>query len=246
MSAYGPCRIVRFEGPVRPLGIIGEGPPLVLVHGDAFLVRRLAKERAASGKAPARLLFRSSSLWPLGNARGAGCLARRSESACWRLVPIIGLCSGPTSSHTILAAHGLARLAVEWAPLSLAGADRSGGARAWGSSSCVMSGGTRRLSRICRPTSIRRSCRYIGGAAYRPLPAEALRLYAEPWSNAAGQAASPADRPDGPAYTDEIEGRYGEIDCPTVDSLGRARRLDTHRARTRLAARIPNATFPGR
>lgn len=56
---------------------------------------------------------------------------------------------------------------------------------------------------------------YIGGAAFRPLPASALQLYVDPWLDASGQAAfyrqiAQMDQ----RYTDEIESRYGEMRCP--------------------------------
>jgi pimeloyl-ACP methyl ester carboxylesterase len=85
---------------------------------------------------------------------------------------------------------------------------------------------------------------YISGAARRPLSAEALRLYVEPWLGPAGQAAfyrqiAQMDQ----HYTDEIEDRYGEIDCPTMILWGEDDAwipIDRGRA---LASRIPNAMF---
>ena len=44
-------------------------------------------------------------------------------------------------------------------------------------------------------------------------------------------------------YTDEIEGRYGEIDCPTLILWGEQDSwIPIERGRA-LASRIPNATF---
>lgn len=56
---------------------------------------------------------------------------------------------------------------------------------------------------------------YIGGAAFRPLPASVLQLYVDPWLGASEQAAfyrqiAQMDQ----RYTDEIESRYGEMRCP--------------------------------
>lgn len=58
---------------------------------------------------------------------------------------------------------------------------------------------------------------YIQGAAHRPLPDDVMALYTRPWMGEAGQAAfyrqaAQADQ----RYTDEIEHRYGEIDCPVM------------------------------
>lgn len=56
---------------------------------------------------------------------------------------------------------------------------------------------------------------YIAGAAHRPLAAEDMQLYVDPWLGASGQAAfyrqiAQMDQ----RYTDEIEPRYGQIRCP--------------------------------
>lgn len=56
---------------------------------------------------------------------------------------------------------------------------------------------------------------YIAGAAFRPLSTLAMQAYVDPWLGASGQAAfyrqiAQMDQ----RYTDEIEGRYGEIRCP--------------------------------
>jgi pimeloyl-ACP methyl ester carboxylesterase len=85
---------------------------------------------------------------------------------------------------------------------------------------------------------------YISGAAHRPLSDEAFRLYAEPWSSAAGQATfyrqiAQMDQ----RYTDEIEGRYGEINCPTLILWGEKDAwIPIERGRV-LASRISDADF---
>ncbi|MBD1551628.1 alpha/beta fold hydrolase [Pseudomonas typographi] len=56
---------------------------------------------------------------------------------------------------------------------------------------------------------------YIGGAAHRPLRQADMQMHTGPWTGDVGQAAfyrqiAHMDR----RYTDEVEHRYGEIDCP--------------------------------
>jgi pimeloyl-ACP methyl ester carboxylesterase len=85
---------------------------------------------------------------------------------------------------------------------------------------------------------------YIGGAAHRPLSHEAVQLYAEPWSSAAGQAAfyrqiAQMDQ----RYTDEIERRYGEIACPTQILWGEKDAWIPIERGRELASRIPGAIF---
>lgn len=64
---------------------------------------------------------------------------------------------------------------------------------------------------------------YIRGAAYRPLSEEDLEAYVAPWRGADGQPAfyrqiAQMDQ----RYTDEVEPRYGEIDLPTLILWGEA------------------------
>jgi pimeloyl-ACP methyl ester carboxylesterase len=85
---------------------------------------------------------------------------------------------------------------------------------------------------------------YIGGAAHRPLSHEAVQLYAEPWSSAAGQAAfyrqiAQMDQ----RFTDEIERRYGEIACPTQILWGEKDAWIPIERGRELASRIPGAIF---
>jgi pimeloyl-ACP methyl ester carboxylesterase len=85
---------------------------------------------------------------------------------------------------------------------------------------------------------------YIGGAVHRPLSDEAARLYLEPWSSAAGQAAfyrqiAQMDQ----RYTDEIERRYGEIACPTLILWGEQDAWIPIARGRELASRIPGAIF---
>ncbi len=87
-------------------------------------------------------------------------------------------------------------------------------------------------------------CAYIAGAAHRPLAQEDLQVYLQPWLGERGQAAfyrqlAQMDQ----RYTDEVEGRYGEIRCPVTILWGESDQwipIDQGRA---LAARIPKAIF---
>ncbi|EYD76583.1 putative oxidoreductase [Rubellimicrobium mesophilum DSM 19309] len=58
---------------------------------------------------------------------------------------------------------------------------------------------------------------YIQGAAHHPLTEEALRVYTAPWQGTVGQAAfyrqiAQMDQ----RYTDEVEGLYRPLDCPVT------------------------------
>ncbi|MBF6330255.1 alpha/beta fold hydrolase [Nocardia transvalensis] len=85
---------------------------------------------------------------------------------------------------------------------------------------------------------------YIRGAAHDPLTESELWRYLEPWLGPTGQAAfyrqiaQMSDR-----YTDEIEHRYGSIDCPVTVLWGEQDAwIPIDRGRE-LAQRIPGAEF---
>ena len=85
---------------------------------------------------------------------------------------------------------------------------------------------------------------YIAGAAHRPLSREDMRLYVEPWEGEAGQPAfyrqiAQMDQ----RYTDEVEPRYSQIRCPVSILWGQADAwIPVERGRM-LADRIPQAHF---
>jgi pimeloyl-ACP methyl ester carboxylesterase len=80
---------------------------------------------------------------------------------------------------------------------------------------------------------------YLQGASHRGLDAEALATYREPWTGAAGQAAFYRQIAQmSQRYTDEVEPRYGAIDCPVTLLWGEEDRwIPIERGRA-LAARL--------
>jgi pimeloyl-ACP methyl ester carboxylesterase len=58
---------------------------------------------------------------------------------------------------------------------------------------------------------------YLQTSAHRPLSAEALNIYSAPWLGPVGQAAFYRQIAQmNQQFTDEIEGHYGQIDCPVT------------------------------
>ena len=85
---------------------------------------------------------------------------------------------------------------------------------------------------------------YIQGAVFHPLTSDKIQAYLDPWLGESGQAAfyrqiaQMSDR-----YTDEIENRYNEIRCPTTILWGEQDQwIPLDRGRI-LAERIPNANL---
>ena len=83
---------------------------------------------------------------------------------------------------------------------------------------------------------------YLQGAAHRPMSPDVLRIYASPWHGERGQAAfyrQIAQMDD--CYTDEVQNRYGEIDCPVSILWGQEDRWISYERGVELATRIPGA-----
>ena len=85
---------------------------------------------------------------------------------------------------------------------------------------------------------------YIAGAVHRALAEQDMRLYLDPWLGETGQpafyrqVAQMSDR-----YTDEVEGRYGEIRCRVSILWGADDGWIPAERGEALAARIPGATL---
>lgn len=85
---------------------------------------------------------------------------------------------------------------------------------------------------------------YLQGAVHRELTADVLDIYASPWKSEVGQAAfyrqiAQMDQ----RYTDEVQHRYGEIGCPVSILWGNEDRWIPIERGIELAALIPRAQF---
>lgn len=85
---------------------------------------------------------------------------------------------------------------------------------------------------------------YIGAAVKRALDEEDMRLYLDPWLGDEGQKAfwhQIAQMDD--KYSEEVEWRYGEIRCPVTILWGAEDEFIPLKDGEELARRIPGATF---
>jgi pimeloyl-ACP methyl ester carboxylesterase len=234
-----------FEGQVVRFGAIGEGPPLVLVHGTPFssvVWRRIAPHLARRRRVfyfdllgYGRSEMREGQDVSLGVQNRVLCNLLDHWGAA-RPDVVAHDFGGATALRALLLDRRAYRSLTLIDPVALA---------PWGSPfvrhvrqhEAAFSGLPAYIHAAILPA-------YIGGAAHRRLSAEALRLYVEPWLSAAGQAAfyrqiAQMDQ----KYTDEIEGRYGEIGCPTQILWGEQDAwIPIERGRA-LAAAIPKAVF---
>ena len=234
-----------FEGQRVRYGIIGEGPPLVLVHGTPFssvVWRKIAPHLARRRRVfYFDLLGYGRSEMREGQDVSLGVQNRLLAAlfdhwAVQRPDVVAHDFGGATALRAWLLNERRYRSLTLIDPVALA---------PWGSP-FVRHVRRHEAAFADLPAYIHHAIlpAYIGGAAHRPLPSEALRLYAEPWSDAIGQAAfyrqiAQMDQ----RYTDEIEGRYGEIDCPTLILWGeRDEWIPIERGRV-LASRMPDAAF---
>jgi pimeloyl-ACP methyl ester carboxylesterase len=234
-----------FEGQIVRYGAIGEGPPLVLVHGTPF--SSVVWRRIAPHLARRRRVFYFDLLgYGRSDMRDGQdvSLGVQNRVLCalldhWRVTRpdvVAHDFGGATALRALLLDRRDYRSLTLIDPVAMA---------PWGSPfvrhvrqhEAAFSGLPAYIHAAILPV-------YIGGAAHRLLPAEALQLYVKPWLGAVGQAAfyrqiSQMDQ----KYTDEIEGRYGEIDCPTQILWGEQDAwIPIERGRA-LAAAIPNAVF---
>jgi pimeloyl-ACP methyl ester carboxylesterase len=234
-----------FEGQRVRYGIIGEGPPLVLVHGTPF--SSVAWRKIAPHLARRRRVFyfdllgygrsemREGQDVSLG-VQNRLFAALLGHWALQRPDVVAHDFGGATALRGWLLSDCRYRSLTLIDPVALA---------PWGSP-FVRHVRRHEAAFADLPAYIHQAIlpAYIGGAAYRPLSSEALRLYAEPWSDAIGQAAfyrqiAQMDQ----RYTDEVEGRYGEVDCPTLILWGEHDAwIPIERGRA-LASRMPNAAF---
>jgi pimeloyl-ACP methyl ester carboxylesterase len=85
---------------------------------------------------------------------------------------------------------------------------------------------------------------YLKGAAHRPLPEETLRIYTQPWTGEIGQAAfyrqiAQMDQ----RFTDEAQAHYANLECPVSILWGEEDQWIPVARGIELAAMIPHARF---
>ena len=234
-----------FEGEAVRWGVIGEGDPVVLVHGTPFssiVWRRIAPRLARSRRVYSfDLLGYGQSAMREGQDVSLGVqnhvlAALMDHWGLERPDVVAHDFGGATALRARLLGGRRYRTLTLIDPVALA---------PWGSPFVRH---VRRYEAAFAelPAYIHAAIlpAYIGGAAYRPLSSEALELYTTPWIGTVGQAAfyrqiAQMDQ----RYTDELETRLGEIDCPTLILWGENDAwIPIERGRA-LAARIPGAIF---
>jgi pimeloyl-ACP methyl ester carboxylesterase len=235
--------VATFDGQEVRYGMIGDGPPLVLVHGTPF--SSVVWHRVAPHLARLRrvyywdLLGYGRSEMRAGQDVSLG-VQNRVFSA---LLDHWGLDAPDVVAHdfggaTALRAHILD--GRDYATLTLIDPVAIGPS----GSPFVQAAREHEAVFAALPAYIHEAIlrAYIAGAAHRPLAEGDLQRYVEPWLGATGQPAfyrqiaQMNDR-----YTDEVERRYGEVRCPATILWGEADRWIPHTRGADLAQRIPGA-----
>lgn len=250
MSAPGGCggwelpERFRFRGHDVRYGIIGDGDPLVLLHGTPFssvVWRRIAPWLARHRRVHVfDLLGYGLSDKPDGdvslgvqNHLFAALLDHSSLTAPDVVAHDFG---GATALRTLLLDGRDYRSLVLIDPVAI-GPSGSPFVQAAKAHEAVFAG----LPAYIHEALLRA---YIGGAAMNALREEEMRLYLDPWLGEAGQAAfyrQVAQMSD--AFTDEIEGRFSEMRCPTTILWGADDDWIPLARGEELARRIPGAGF---
>ena len=234
-----------FKGQSVRFGVIGDGPPLIFVHGTPFssvVWRRIAPHFARDRRVYFfDLLGYGQSEMREGQDVSLGIqndlFARLLQH--WR-IERPDVVAHDFGGATALRTHLLNR--VDFASLTLIDPVAIA---PWGSPFVQhVRKHERALSGL--PPYIHDAilAAYVSGAAFRPLPAEILDLYCSPWRGDVGQAAfyrqiALMDQ----MFTDEIADRILTVRCPVLILWGEEDRwIPIERGRT-LASRIPNARF---
>jgi pimeloyl-ACP methyl ester carboxylesterase len=234
-----------FDGQSVRHGIIGEGPPLVLVHGTPFssyVWHRIAPLLAAHRRVHYfDLLGYGRSEMREGQDVSLG-VQNRVLAA---LLDHWGLERPDVAAHdfggaTALRAHLLG--GRDYRSLTLID---SVAVRPWGSP-FVRHVRDHEAAFAKAPSYIHEAIlqAYLRTALHRPLPDQELRPYLEPWLGGIGQPAfyrqiAQMDE----RHTDEVEHRYGEVRCPVQILWGEEDTWIPIERGRKLAAMIPDARF---
>jgi pimeloyl-ACP methyl ester carboxylesterase len=237
--------VFLFESQSVRFGVIGEGPPAVLVHGTPF--SSVVWRRIAPYLLPSRQVFYYDLLgYGLSEMRDAQDVSLGIQNRL--LAALLGYWKldrpdvvahdfgGATALRTHLLDAGEYRSLMLIDPVAIA---------PWGSP-FVQHVRMHEDAFSGLPPSIHAAivAEYVAGAVHRPMSRKDLRRYVEPWLTLSGskgfyrQIAQMHQR-----YTDEIEDRLAEIRCPVSILWGEEDRwIPIERGRS-LASRIPNSRF---
>lgn len=234
-----------YEGREIRYGVLGDGPPVVLLHGtpfSSFVWRRIAPYLAARRKV---FYFDLLGYGRSAMTEGGNVSLGVQNRAFAALLDHWGVEGPDVVAHdfggaTALRAHLLGGIGYRSLtlidPVAIA---------PWGSP-FVRHVRRHEAAFAGLPPYIHEAIlsAYIAGAAHVPLRPRDLDAYAAPWRGAEGQAAfyrqiAQMDQ----RYTDEIEGRLGETRCPVMILWGEDDAwIPIERGRA-LAALIPGARF---
>jgi pimeloyl-ACP methyl ester carboxylesterase len=235
----------EFEGQTVRYGVIGEGPPLVMVHGTPFssqVWRRIAPIAARTRRvyyfdllgygASEKRDMQDVSLG-VQNRLLAALLQHWNIERPDVLAHDFG---GATSLRAALLNGCAYRSLVLVDPVSVA---------PWGSP-FVRHVRQHEAAFAGVPPYMHQAMldAYLQGAAHRPLSRDVLRIYTQPWTGETGQAAfyrqiAQMDQ----RYTDEVQTRYGELTCPVSILWGEEDQWIPVERGVELASLIPQARF---
>jgi pimeloyl-ACP methyl ester carboxylesterase len=235
----------RFEGETVAWDVLGDGPPVVLVHGtpfSSFVWRKVARELARHHRVH---LYDLLGYGQSEKRDGQDVSLGVQNGLLAALLRHWGLERPNVIAHdfggaTALRAHLLDGCDYEKLllidPVAL---------RPWGSP-LVQHLRRHEAAFAGVPDYIQRAilAAYIQGAAFRPLPPDVLDAYAGPWLGPAGQPAfyrqiAQMDQ----RYTDEVQDHYGRLRCPVRLLWGEEDRWIPLARGRELAGLIPGCTL---
>ncbi|TPJ30829.1 alpha/beta hydrolase [Mesorhizobium sp. B2-7-2] len=233
-----------FNGDEIAWGVIGEGPPAVVMHGSPF--SSLVWRRIVPWLARHRRVFYYDMLGYGRSTKPEGDVLHGAQNSLFAaLVNHWGAEQPDIVAHDFggsvaLRAHLLdgvdyrSLVLIDPVAISPQGSALVQAAKAHGE---VFA----RLPSYVHEAILRA---YISAAVKRTLAEEEMRLYLDPWLEEEGQKAfwrQIAQMDD--KYSEEVERRYGEIRCPVTILWGAEDEFIPLKDGEELARRIPNASF---
>ncbi|TPI77680.1 alpha/beta hydrolase [Mesorhizobium sp. B2-8-9] len=233
-----------FNGDEIAWGVIGEGPPAVVMHGSPF--SSLEWRRIVPWLARHRRVFYYDMLGYGRSTKPEGDVLHGTQNSLFAaLVNHWGAEQPDIVAHDFggsvaLRAHLLdgvdyrSLILIDPVAISPQGSALVQAAKAHGE---VFA----RLPAYVHEAMLRA---YISAAVKRTLAEEEVRLYLDPWLEEEGQKAfwrQIAQMDD--KYSEEVEWRYGEIRCPVTILWGAEDEFIPLKDGEELARRIPNASF---
>ena len=216
MSGRGDPEVFAWRGQTVRWGRIGDGPPLVLLHGTPFWSYEWHRVAPHLARGRTVYWYDMPGYGVLGKRDGQDVSLGVQNAVAAALFAHWGLDGARRGGARLRRSDGAAGASARRRRLPLADPDRPGRDRALGlAARARMCAPTRRRLPVCLPTCTTPIlAAYLQSAMHRPADDAALAPYMRPWQGDEQRAFYRQIAQMDVRYTDEIEGRLDAIRCP--------------------------------